>query len=185
MRYLISLVLVLVTLNLYAPYTYKEMRTFFPSEKTVTVETNKTVETAELIKVREYLQKYYPTTPLKAEWIIKYAEMYEISPAFILTIGQVETSLGTDPKAYRCKLNKTVFSVGEFDDGTSLYTNKTYEEGLDRFCRLIANYYLVNKTELELLGNFRNVYGQRYASAPAYEQVTTQIYGFINRFIDS
>lgn len=93
---------------------------------------------------------------------------------FVLSQGQFETMLGKNLKS-----SNNFFNYGNFDD---VVDNKgrvikkgqvvhfdTPQKGVDAYYNLMANNYLVNKTPDDLLKNFVNTAGNRYASDPQYE----------------
>jgi len=121
----------------------------------------------------------YEGTKLIADTIYKYCSIYDIDWKFLLAVGILETQLGTDPRAVRCRRNNTIFSVGEQNDtsGKSLYKYKTVHESIEGFCSLIQRRYKSNgRTEQDLLRNFTNVNGYRYATTPTYERTLRIIY---------
>ena len=119
----------------------------------------------------------YKNTKLNADTIYKYCNEYDIDWKFCLSVGIVETQLGTDPKAYRAKRNNTVWSVGEVDNGKSHRRYNTVHEASKGFCSLINRMYKsTGKTEQELLHKFTNINGRRYASSKSYEKILKSIY---------
>lgn len=135
-------------------------------------------------RIEEYLNTNYPTTPLKANWVMQYSQEFGVSPEFILTVSQLETSHATNPNAIRCYRNKTIFSQGEWDDGSSRISYTTYKESVRDFCKLIKTDYLVDgKTEQQLVENFVNREGYRYASFPQYEKYMRIQYQYFRRIL--
>ena len=82
---------------------------------------------------------------------------------FVLSQGQFETMLGKNLKS-----SNNFFNVGNFDDGRVVNFDSP-QKGVDAYYSLMANNYLVNKNPDDLLKNFVNTAGNRYASDPQYE----------------
>lgn len=68
------------------------------------------------------------------------------------------------------------YNVGEFDSGTVIWFDNTFE-GVQAYYYLMCENYLYCKGVKELLKNFTNCNGKRYASNPHYE------YNLINQII--
>jgi hypothetical protein len=69
---------------------------------------------------------------------------------------------------------KNPFNVGNVDDGR-VKVNSNTQSGVSLYYNLMASDYLGNgKTANDLLGNFVNKSGNRYASAPNYESTLRQ-----------
>lgn len=117
--------------------------------------------------------KFFPGTPLTGELMARCAKRtYDRTGTFVpiefaLAQGQAESSLGTDMNHRNPKTNP--FSVGEDDDRTTQFF-KGIEHGTQAYYNLVAKNYLKNKSVDQLLQNFVNVNGERYASDRKYEQ---------------
>lgn len=75
------------------------------------------------------------------------------------------------------------FNVGEYDNGTVLRFNSP-QEGINAYYNLMAKNYLNDKTVDELLTNFVNKNGDRYASNPKYEEKIGKQFSFNKKWID-
>lgn len=84
-----------------------------------------------------------------------------------LAQGQWESRLGTD-KTHRNPITNP-FSVGEYDTHTHMRFNST-KEGVEAYYNLMAKDYLKYHDMDELLDNFVNKNGDRYASDKEYEK---------------
>ena len=93
----------------------------------------------------------------------------------VLAQGQRETHLGS-----KLKSKNNFFNVGNFDDGRVVHY-KTAQDGVQAYYDLIANDYLVNKTPKELITNFVNKDGNRYASDKEYEKYLKEQTSYIRR----
>lgn len=97
-----------------------------------------------------------------------------------LAQGQFESQLGTDPKHRNPRLNP--FSVGEDDDRTRFHPKSTLH-GVQAYYNLMANKYLHGKSVDQLLSNFVNTKGERYASNKKYEDTMKSVVNRIRKFL--
>lgn len=75
------------------------------------------------------------------------------------------------------------FNVGEYDNGTVMTFNSP-QEGINAYFNLMATDYLNNKSVDELLADFVNHNGDRYASNPSYEKKVGSQMEFNKKWID-
>lgn len=81
-----------------------------------------------------------------------------------LAQAQFETKFGNrGPNAYN-----NPFNVGVWDNKT-VYHPTSQQQGVQAYYDLIADDYLKNRSLMQLLQNFVNTEGKRYASDPDYE----------------
>ena len=93
-----------------------------------------------------------------------------------LSLGQLasEGAFSNDPKS-RAIRTKNPYNVGNVDSGKNEF-HPTVQSGIQRYYDLMAKSYLTGgKTTSDLLNNFVNVNGNRYASAKNYEQSVSKI----------
>jgi len=87
----------------------------------------------------------------------------------------------SDPNARPIK-TKNPFNVGNYDDGTNVFHNSV-ESGIQAYYDLIAKNYLTgNRTASDLLKNFVNSGGLRYASK-GYESKVSKIAGEVSALV--
>jgi hypothetical protein len=92
-----------------------------------------------------------------------------VPPELALAQLALEGGLSTNPNAIPIKTNNP-YNVGNWDKGKRTpFPNK--QMGIDRYYSVIAKNYLSNNRNAEdILQNFTNTQGNRYASAENYEQ---------------
>lgn len=95
-----------------------------------------------------------------------------------LALAQAQIESGMGRKGRNPKTNP--FNVGEFDAGTK-QTFGTTAEGVQAYFDLMAQDYLKKRDFTELLKNFVNERGNRYASNPQYEKMLQSQVQFIRK----
>jgi hypothetical protein len=98
----------------------------------------------------------------------------------VLLQAQVESSMG---RAGRSPKNNP-FNLGEAVSGTTQWYKSTFD-GTQAYYYLMARNYLGCKSVEELLLNFTNCNGHRYAESPTYEIKMSSEYIKIKRWIDN
>lgn len=124
-------------------------------------------------QVNSYIQQSAPTSDLDGLVVVNNCIDYDIDICFVLAQGEIESHFGT--KGLARKTN-SVFNVYAFD-GQELHEinkNGKYkhpDDSVEPYIELLKREYLVeNKTEYDMLKKYVNYCGNRYASAPDYEQ---------------
>lgn len=98
---------------------------------------------------------------------------------FALAQAQRESSMGRKGRSPK----NNPYNVGEFDEGTKIKFNNT-QEGVQAYFDLIANDYLVDgKTTDDLMKNYVNKNGSRYASDKEYESYFQQQVPYIQKYL--
>lgn len=124
-------------------------------------------------------------TPLKGDILAEAAkEVYDetgvyVPPELALAQAQFESSMGRKGRSPETN----PWNVLEFDEGTK-GTFKDVKEGTKAYFRLMAKDYLNGKTTEDLLNNFVNYRGDRYASNPHYEKNLRTQTKFIKKFFE-
>lgn len=123
-------------------------------------------------EVQKYIDSIAPASNLRGYAVVEECFNYDVDIKFVLAQGEIESHFAT--KDIGGKLNN-VFNVGVYDDFTIEDINKNYKydypnQSLRPYLNLLRNRYLVNKLEEDLLSNFVDINGNRYASDENYEE---------------
>lgn len=129
-----------------------------------------------------YIDSVAPKSKLVSDSIINACEKYNVDICFVLAQAQLESHFGTTGVA---KKTNSVWNVKAYD-GRSANNMIKHGDGfedpnhsIEPYLILLRNKYLVNKTEFDLMKNFTNKYGYRYATCPNYENKLSNIYKYI------
>lgn len=127
-------------------------------------------------QVNSYIQQSAPTSALDGLVVVNKCIDYDIDICFVLAQGEIESHFGT--KGLARKTN-SVFNVFAYDDKKLHEINKNGkykhpDDSVEPYIKLLKREYFVNnKTEYDMLKKYVNYCGNRYASAPDYEQKLT------------
>lgn len=136
--------------------------------------------------IDNYIQENSKGSCLNGITILEACEEYSIDIAFVLAQGQLESHFGTTGMAAR---TNSVFNVFAYDNksiGWMIEHGKTFkhpDESVRPYIKLLRRRYLVDKTEHDLMHNYVDIDGKRYASSKAYEQKLTDLYIKIDSII--
>ncbi len=138
------------------------------------------------VRANAYLKRdKWKGTPLTGEMFAKGAKKaYKkhgvlVPVELALAQAQFESHFGT--KGLSPKNNP--FNVGEYDSHTELEFNSP-QEGIDAYFNVMSKDYLKDKTVDELLDDFVNYNGNRYASNENYEKTLKSQISYNKRWID-
>lgn len=134
-------------------------------------------------EVEKYIKTVAPTSTLNASVLVELCDDYNIDIKFVLAQGHIESHFGT--RGLASKTN-SVFNVFAYDGSSydkickrGKYTHPDYS--IAPYLKLLCNDYLIdNKTEYDLLDNYVNKNGDRYASAMDYEKKLTNTFNNIS-----
>lgn len=116
---------------------------------------------------------YAPTTSVNGLQILRKCEEYDIDIFFVLAQAHIESHFGT--KGMATKTN-SIFNVYAYDghgfDEINLKGKYSHPDlSIEPYLKLLRKTYLVNgKTEIDLMHNYVNCDGNRYASSTEYEE---------------
>jgi len=139
-------------------------------------------------EVRTYMYQIAPNTKLDPEFLVYRCLDYNMDISFVLAQAILESHLGTKGKAVE---TNSVWNVGTYDNGEIKYTYPTQNESLEPYLQLLKDKYLINITvqgdtifrDLNHLlqdRGYKNLKGERYATAVGYENSLRKIMIQIN-----
>ena len=133
-------------------------------------------------EVQKYILSVAPTSNLRGYAIVEECEKFNIDIKFVLAQGEIESHFAT--KGLGGKLNN-VFNVGVFDGLSSESISSTYKysypnESIKPYLDLLCRRYLINKLETDLIDDYVDVDGKRYATDPTYETKLKEKYIYIS-----
>lgn len=133
-------------------------------------------------EVQKYITSVAPTSNLRGYAVVEECELYNIDIKFVLAQGELESHFAT--KGLGGKLNN-VFNVGVFDNISYAeipenYKYDTPNQSIRPYLELLANKYLVDKLETDLLIEYVNKDGNRYATDSNYESKLKERHTFIS-----
>ena len=120
-----------------------------------------------------------PTTCMNGLAVLRECEKYNVDLFFVLAQGHLESHFGT--KGMALKTN-SVFNVYAYDEHSyeKINSKGKYSHpdlSIEPYLKLLSRRYLVDgKTETDLMHNYVDVGGQRYASSKEYENNLTEKY---------
>ena len=128
---------------------------------------------------QHYIDSVAPNSGLRALILVENCEKYGIPITFTLAQGEIESHFGTAGLAYR---TNSVWNVGAYDNYGLDEISHRYDNPNDSvvpYLSLLIQKYLPSKTVEDLLENFVDINGNRYASDPHYEAKLKSKVGYI------
>lgn len=123
-------------------------------------------------EIDNYIKKVAPTSNINSRVLFELCDDYNIDVKFVLAQGHIESHFGT--KGLALKTN-SVFNVFAYDGKSysQICKKGKYshpDHSIKPYLELLVNDYMVDgKNEYDLLDEFVNKNGDRYASATDYE----------------
>lgn len=132
-------------------------------------------------EVQNYISSVAPTSNVRGYAVVEQCQKYGLDVKFVLVQAEIESHFGT--KGIGAKLNN-VFNVGVFDGLSHSEINSKYRynypnESIEPYLQLLTTRYLVDKMEADLMENYVDVNGKRYASDELYETKFKAKYQYI------
>ena len=122
--------------------------------------------------IDNYIITTAPESTVDGLFLLNKCQEYNVDLVFVLAQATLESNFGTTGMA---KKTNSVFNIGAYD-GKSIHAISSkykYENpnlSIDPYLTLLNDSYLDGKSEEELLNNFVNKHGNRYASYKNYEK---------------
>lgn len=139
------------------------------------------------LRAKLYLSKpFFKESPIKPEILTLCARNAYDSTGILLPVelalaqAQWESSMGLEGKSPK----NNPYNIGETDNGTVRYFKSTFA-GIQAYYYVMCNNYLSCKKTEELLVNFVNCNGRRYASSETYETNMYNLYTNIKDWLNS
>lgn len=139
-----------------------------------TLSTKDSIRTELIYEVDSYISNLFPSSRLSAHALVTACEIHKFDLVFALAQGQIESGFGTTGKA---KHTNSVWNVGQYDNRTIKTMNRlgfsfTHpDQSIEPYIVLVKTDYLGDKrTYNDLMYNYINLTGHRYASNRSYER---------------
>jgi flagellum-specific peptidoglycan hydrolase FlgJ len=139
-------------------------------------------------QISQYINSVAPNANVDGEILFNLCEQYGVDVRFAMAQAQVESHYATKGTA---KKTKSMFNVGAYDGHSAKrqirngFGFENVNDSIEPYLRLITSEYLIdNKTTNDLLHNYVNYLGMRYATNPRYEKMLQSVYNRINNTTD-
>ena len=119
--------------------------------------------------VDSYIKEIAPSSVMNGIAFVNKCDEYNMNLFFVIAQAQVESSFAT--KGLGQKMN-SAFNVKAYDGKGSKYMDKYDhpDDSIEPYIILVKkNYMGDSKTEMDLMNNYVNFEGKRYATNPDYE----------------
>ena len=138
--------------------------------------------------IDDYIFGVAPTNKVDGMILFELCDQYGVDVRFALAQGQVESHFATKGTA---KKTNSIFNVGAYDGHSARrqirngFGYADPNDSIEPYLILITTNYLVDgKTEQDLMLNYVNNLGMRYASNVRYERMLRNVYNRINKNTD-
>ena len=133
--------------------------------------------------VDSYIKEVAPSSIMNGITFVNKCDEYNMNLFFVIAQAQVESAFAT--KGLGQKMN-SAFNVKAYDGKGSKYMDKYDhpDDSIEPYIILVKkNYMGDSKTEMDLMNNYVNFEGKRYATNPDYEEMMLSTYKkLINRY---
>ena len=128
-----------------------------------------------------YIKEIAPASVMNGLAFVNNCDEYNMDLFFVIAQAQVESSFATTGLGH--KMN-SAFNVKAYDGKGSKHMDKHShpDESIEPYIKLLKNDYLYDvstgetKTEMDLMNNYVNFEGKRYATNPEYERMMLSTY---------
>ena len=132
-------------------------------------------------EVQKHILSVAPTSNVRGYAIVEECERFNVDIKFVLAQAELESHFATKGLGY--KLNN-IFNVGIYDDFNESEIADRYKydypnQSIRPYLELLTRKYLVNKLEEDLMDNYVDINGNRYASDIHYESKLREKHTFI------
>lgn len=155
-------------------HTIKYEKYSYPYDCMMEAELNYLETKTKLVKeVQNYISSVAPTSNVRGYAIVEECMKYNTDICFVLAQGEIESHFGT--LGLGSKFNN-VFNVDVHDkvkgehDMNKKYIYEYPNQSIEPYLQLLNNKYLVGKLESDLMQNYVDINGSRYASDEDYEE---------------
>ena len=134
-------------------------------------------------EIKKFIDKNAPGNKLSPYVLLTECDRYNVDIRFVLAQGLLESHYGTKGLA---KKTNSVFNMGAFDGHgfdkiIGKYKYPDPNASISPYLKTLVKRYIVDgKTEWDLLNNFVDINGKRYASYKNYESELKSTIGRIN-----
>lgn len=134
--------------------------------------------------VDNYIKSTAPTSVIDSEYLVDMCDLYDVDIRLVLAQGHLESHFATRGTAAK---TNSMFNIGAYDGHSSSkqikngfgYADPNYS--IEPYLKTLKSNYLVNGvTEEDLLNNFVNKHGWRYASSKEYELKLQRLWNNMN-----
>ena len=132
------------------------------------------------IEVDNYISSVAPKANIDAFLMVDLCWQYGVDIRFVLAQGHIESHFATKGTAAR---TLSIFNVGAYDGHSASRQKRNGfgysdpNDSIEPYLQLITNEYMVDgKTESDLMQNYVNRLGMRYASNLRYEKMLRSVY---------
>lgn len=139
-------------------------------------------------QISQYINSVAPDAAVDGEILFNLCEQYGVDVRFAMAQAQVESHYATKGTARK---TKSMFNIGAYDGHSAKrqirngFGFEDVNDSIEPYLQLITSEYLIdNKTTNDLLYNYVNHLGMRYATNPRYEKMLRSVYNRINNTTD-
>lgn len=135
----------------------------------------------------DFINSRNPNVGITGDMLAKSAKKY-FTRGYVppeLALAQLAAEGGLSKKKDAIPIvTKNPYNVGNTDSGGKIY-HPDFQTGIDAYFDLMTRRYLAKgKTAEELVNNFVNINGRRYASGPEYEKLLREIISGMGKYTD-